>query len=77
MIIHVIHVAGTQIKSWGLDGLSRGDLLEGMMAGEGLFSFVPLARGVGKRSKGRVGKWVRSWWKDSEGEKHWGNMALT
>jgi hypothetical protein len=30
-IIHVIHIAGTCMKAAGIDGLSRGDLLEGMM----------------------------------------------
>ena len=51
----------------GVDGLSRGDLLEGMMAGEDPLTFVPLTKGADKRSKGKVGKWVRSWWKDTEG----------
>ena len=36
----------------------------------------PLARGVDKRSNGKVEKWFRSWWNDLEGEKPWGNMAL-
>ena len=34
LILHAIHVAVTRIKAWGVDGLSGGDLLEGMMAGE-------------------------------------------
>ena len=31
--LHVIHVAGTRMKHWGVDGLSRGNTLEGLMAG--------------------------------------------
>ena len=42
--IHLIHVAGTRMKSWGIDGLSRGNLMEGMMAGEDLLSFIPPGR---------------------------------
>ena len=56
------------MKIWVVDGLSRWDLLEGMMAREDPLSFVPLARGADKRSNGKVGKWIRSWWKDTERE---------
>ena len=31
------------MKAWGVDGLSRGDLLEGMMAGQDPLSFIPLS----------------------------------
>ena len=47
--LHVIHVAGTRMKSWGIDGLSRGDLMEGMMTGKDPLSFIPLAAGANKR----------------------------
>ena len=70
-------MAGTQIKAWGVDGLSRGYLLEGMMAGQDLLSFIPLSEGANERSKGRVDKWIRSWWKHSEGKEPWGDMPLT
>ena len=30
--LHVIHVAGTRMKALGVDGLSRGDYLEGFLA---------------------------------------------
>ena len=55
------------MKAWGVDVLSRGDLLEGMMAGENPLLFVSLARVSDKRYNERVGRWVRSWWKDSKG----------
>ena len=31
--LHVIHVAGTRMKAWGVDGLCRGDTLEDLIAG--------------------------------------------
>ena len=48
--LHVIHVAGTQMKEWGVDGLSRGNLMEGMMARKDTLSFIPLSKGASKRS---------------------------
>ena len=44
--LHVIHVAGTRMKSWGVDGLSRGDLMESMMAGKDPLSFILLSKGA-------------------------------
>ena len=41
-LIRMIHIAGTRMKVWGIDGLSRGDLLEGVMVGKNLLEFVPL-----------------------------------
>jgi hypothetical protein len=42
--MHVIHIAGTRMKVVGIDGLSRGNLLEGMMkSGTALWSFLPLS----------------------------------
>ena len=35
-ILHVLHISGKRMKASGVDGLSRGDLTEGMMAGEDL-----------------------------------------
>ena len=46
LILHVVHVAGTRMKSWGVDGLSRGDLMEGMMGGLDPLSFMPVANGA-------------------------------
>ena len=62
--INVIHVAGTRMKSWGIDGFSRGNLTEGMMAGEDALTFIPLADGADEGSSGRVSKWVNSCWGD-------------
>ena len=61
LILHVIYVAGTCMKALGLEGLSRGDLLEGMMEGEDPLTFILLTKGANERSQGRVEEWVRSW----------------
>ena len=65
IILHVIHVAGTRMISQGTDALSRGDLQEGVMAGQGMLTFVPLQLNVMERS-GAVLEWVRSWAPDKE-----------
>eukprot|EP00956_Cyclotella_meneghiniana_P033568 scaffold97112_cov54-Cyclotella_meneghiniana.AAC.1 len=62
-VLHVTHVAGTRMKEAGIDGLSRGDLLEGMLSGgDGPWRFLPLSEGADTRSGGSVVSWVRSWW---------------
>ena len=42
VILHVIHVAGTRMKESGIDGLSRGDMLDGMLKGEEPLKFLPI-----------------------------------
>ena len=42
----VVHVAGTRMNDWGVDGFSRGDRMEGMMVGKDTLSFIPLYEGV-------------------------------
>jgi hypothetical protein len=53
-VLHVIHISGKRIKASGVDGLSRGDLTEGMMAGKDPLSFIPFNRGADDRSIGKV-----------------------
>jgi hypothetical protein len=65
-ILHVIHVAGTRMKRSGIDGLSRGDFLEGIMAGQDPLSFIPLNEGADDRVMGRVQTWVESWWTNDD-----------
>ena len=81
LIVHVIHIAGTRMKAMGVDGLSRGDLLDGMMAGQDPLSFVPLSLDADERSGGLVDRWIRSWWIDSTASgsppKEWGGAPLT
>ena len=44
MLIHVIHVSGKCMIAQGTDGCSRGSLMEGVMAGKDMLSFVDLAK---------------------------------
>lgn len=66
-IFHVIHIAGTRMKKIGADQLSRSDLMEGLMAGENPWSFIPLNEDADSRTDGRVSQWMRLCWEDSEG----------
>jgi hypothetical protein len=59
--IHVIHIAGTQMISQGTDGLSRGDMLTGVMGGADMLTFIPLALTAVERPPELMG-WVDSWW---------------
>ena len=52
MTIHVIHISGKRMIAQGMDGCSRGSLMEGVMAGEDMLTFV--------RSS-RLLRWLRSW----------------
>jgi hypothetical protein len=67
LILHVVHVAGTQMVAEGADGGSRGDLNQGVMAGQLILDFVPLHLTALERSD-KVEKWVWSRWDDERGE---------
>ena len=41
IFLHLIWVAGTRMIQQGTDGLSRGDLLNGVMSGAGMLAYVP------------------------------------
>jgi hypothetical protein len=58
ILLHIVHVAGTRMIAQGTDGLSRGDLLEGVMKGEDFLSFVPLHLSALERSPELEG-WFR------------------
>ena len=51
------------MKFSGIDGLSRGDLMVGIMTGEDPLKFLPFDLGADDRSQGLVSKWVKSWWR--------------
>ena len=74
-ILHVIHISGKRMKASGVDGLSRGDLTEGMMAGKDPLSYIPFHKGADERSGGKVSVWVRSWWTTKKG-KDFGGFPL-
>ena len=58
--VHFIHVAGSRMIAQGSDGLSRGDLYEGVMSGKSLLSFIPLAESAVERSPALL-PWVQGW----------------
>ena len=75
-ILHLIHVEGTRMKRVVIDGLYRGDMLEGMIIGQNPLDFIPLNESADKRSGGGgVVSWINSWWKDRTGSA-WVRRAL-
>jgi hypothetical protein len=58
--LHVVHVSGTRMIAQGTDGLSRGILLEGVVRGEDMLSFVNIARTALERHPGLL-NYVKSW----------------
>jgi hypothetical protein len=41
-ILHIYHVSGTRMIASGIDGLSRADLMTGIMSGASILDYVPL-----------------------------------
>jgi len=60
MTIHVIHISGKRMIAEGTDGCSHGSLMEGVMAGADMLTFVNLSQGGIKRHPPLL-DWVRSW----------------
>ena len=60
MTIHVIHISGKRMIAQGTDGCSRGSLMEGVMAGDDMLSFVDLGRSAVERHPPLL-DWVRTW----------------
>lgn len=61
---HVIHVFGKQMIAQGTDGCSCGVLLEGVMAGEDMLSFIELGKSAIECSPSFL-PWIQSWCLDS------------
>ena len=59
MILHMVHIAG--MKASGVDGLSWGNLIEGVMARADPLKFILLEWGPVKRLAGAVEQWIGSW----------------
>jgi hypothetical protein len=57
----LIHVAGKRMIEQGTDGLSRGNLLEGVMEGKPMLSYVPLALTCFEGSSDMLRSWLSSW----------------
>jgi hypothetical protein len=58
--IILVHVSGERMKWQGTDGLSRGNLLEGVMKGKDMLSYVPLHLEAFERSH-TLRRWILSW----------------
>ena len=58
--VNVFHVAGTRMIAQGTDGVSRGYLGLGVMAGDSMSSFIPIHLSAPDRSPALV-PWVRGW----------------
>jgi hypothetical protein len=65
MTIHVIHMSGKKMIAQGMDGSSRGSLMEGVMTGCDMLVFVDLAHTAIERNPPLL-DWVRTWTKLSK-----------
>ena len=69
MKLHFIHVSGKRMIAQGSDGLSRGNLFEGVMAGKSMLEYIPLAQSA-LSSSIYLRDWIDSWLlKDQNGIK--------
>jgi hypothetical protein len=60
MKLNIIHCAGTRMIAQGTDGISRGDLTEGVMGGDPILEHIPLHLGALDRSPS-VLDWINTW----------------
>jgi hypothetical protein len=67
LLLYVIHVVGTRMIEEGADGGSRGDLLQGAMAGHSVIVFVPLHLSALERSS-ELEPSIHSWWDELRGD---------
>jgi hypothetical protein len=70
LTLHVFHVSGTRMIASGIDGLSRGDKLEGVTRGEPMSEFVPIHLDPLARSPS-LKPWIESWWDSDYGTLKW------
>jgi hypothetical protein len=61
VILHIIHVSGRGMIAQGTDGLSRGQLNEGVFAGYDFLSFVPLHLNAFERQPLMLEEWLSYW----------------
>ena len=59
--IHIFHVAGTRMIAQGTDGVSRGYLGQGVMAGDSMRVHIPIYLSAFERSPADLLPWIRSW----------------
>jgi hypothetical protein len=65
--LHIIHVPGTRMIDQGTDGLSRGDMNAGVMAGDDLMAHVPLHLSALDR-RPKLAEWLQGWLTNKDGE---------
>jgi hypothetical protein len=44
MMVHIIHISGRQMIAQGTDGCLRGLMMEGVMGGQDMLTFIDLGR---------------------------------
>ena len=59
--VNVFHVAGTRMIAQGTDGVSRGYLGQGVMAGDTMTLHIPVHLSAIERSPTDLVPWIRSW----------------
>ena len=59
--VNVFHVAGTRMIAQGTDGVSRGYLGQGVMAGDTMTVHIPVHLSAVERSPTDLVPWIRSW----------------
>ena len=58
--LHVCHVTGMRMIAQGADGLSRGNLTEGVMRGDDMLHFIPIHQTALER-RPQLKNWLESW----------------
>ena len=58
--LHIFHVSGTRMVAQGTDGVSRGYLALGVMAGEAMNDFIPIHLSATDRSP-CLSSWMKGW----------------
>lgn len=62
--LFLCHVSGTRMIEQGSDGLSRGNMEEGVMTGQKMLSFIPIHQSALERCASLL-PWIRSWTSDA------------
>ena len=60
LTLHLVHVAGTRMIEQGTDGLSRGLLLEGVLSGKDMLSYIDISKTALERQP-ELTAYVESW----------------
>ena len=63
LILHMVHISGKRMIAQGTDGCSRGVLMEGVMAGRDMLSYIELDKSAVVRHPPLL-DWIRSWTMD-------------